>query len=81
MKVELIEQIRERKTLAHRLKRGDKLWIGGHFVQLVKVPLSDRKSPCQVCGFDSKCPRPVAEVCVRLASDEVYTYGVGVVSQ
>ena len=77
----LIERMKERKTLAYRLKQGDKLWIGGHFVQLVKVPISDRESICGLCGFDRKCPRPVMEICVRLAPDDVYLYGIGQVEQ
>lgn len=81
MKEKSMKQENESQTLAHRLRRGDKLWIGGHFVQLVKVPLSSRKITCDVCGFYRKCTLPVVKVCVELKPDDEYLYGVGMVRQ
>ena len=68
-------------TLAHRLKRGDKLWIEGHFVELVKMPSILREPICEVCGFNRNCTIPVWRVCMVLYPDDTYKYGVGKVGR
>ena len=81
MKEKTMEQENESQTLAYRLKRGDKLWIEGHFVELVKSPKSFHKPMCEICGFNRNCTKSVWDVCLYLVPDEVYRYCVGLIGR
>lgn len=81
MEEKTMERVEDRKTLAYRLHKGDKLWIDGYFVELVKVPRVGDKKITSVCGFNGKCKGMVKRVCMELGYDALYLYAVGKVGQ
>lgn len=81
MKGKSMKRVKESQTLAHRLRRGDRLWIDGYFVELVKIPVIIRKPVCEVCGFNRNCPPSVWKVCMELEPDNLCKYGVGKVGR
>lgn len=81
MEEKSMEQVQDSQTLAYRLKKGDKLWIDGYFVELVKSPRFGGIYVCKMCGFGGRCRHMVAAVCAKLDKDDQYWYGVGKVER